>query len=93
MSSSRSRKVSTGPWWLFEFLPKSARRKEWPGRLSLLGLYIPWAEPRPIPNRPWKGVPSDEAFAIHSSAVARIAERGDLFAAVLTDEQELPPIG
>jgi bifunctional non-homologous end joining protein LigD len=24
---------------------------------------------------------------------ARIAERGDLFAAVLTDEQELPPIG
>lgn len=55
-------------------MPKSARLKEWPGRLSLLGLYIPWAEPRPIPNRPWKGVPSDEPFAIHSSAVARVAE-------------------
>jgi uncharacterized protein (DUF2235 family)/membrane protease YdiL (CAAX protease family) len=69
-------KSLTGAWWLFEFLPKSARLKEWPGRLSLLGLYIPWAEPRPIPNRPWKGVRSDERFAIHSSAVARIAEVG-----------------
>jgi membrane protease YdiL (CAAX protease family) len=64
----------TGAWWLFEPLPKSARLKEWPGRLSLLGLYIPWAEPRPIPNRPLKGVPSHEPFAIHSSAVARVAE-------------------
>jgi uncharacterized protein (DUF2235 family)/membrane protease YdiL (CAAX protease family) len=69
-------KSLTGAWWLFEFLPKSARLKEWPGRLSVLGLYIPWAEPRPIPNRPWKGVPSDEPFAVHSSAVARIAEVG-----------------
>jgi uncharacterized protein (DUF2235 family) len=69
-------KSLTGPWWLFEFLPKSARLKEWPNRLGVLGLYIPWAEPRPIPNRPWKGVPSDEPFAIHSSAVARIAEVG-----------------
>ncbi|HEX8513482.1 MAG TPA: DUF2235 domain-containing protein [Allosphingosinicella sp.] len=66
----------TGAWWLFEFLPKSARLKEWPGRLGVLGFYIPWAEPRPIPNRPWKGVPSDDRFAIHSSAVARIAEVG-----------------
>ncbi|HET9640199.1 MAG TPA: DUF2235 domain-containing protein [Allosphingosinicella sp.] len=66
----------TGAWWLFEPLPKNARLKEWPGRRSFLGLYIPWAEPRPIPNRPWKGVPSDDPFAIHSSAVARIAEVG-----------------
>lgn len=70
-------KSLTGAWWLFEPLPKSARLKEWPGRPSVLGLYIPWAEPRPIPNRPWKGMPSDEPFAIHSSAVARIAEVGD----------------
>jgi uncharacterized protein (DUF2235 family)/membrane protease YdiL (CAAX protease family) len=64
----------TGAWWLFEPLPKSAKLKEWPRRRSFLGLYIPWAEPRPIPNRPWKGTPSDEPFAIHSSAIARIAE-------------------
>jgi uncharacterized protein (DUF2235 family)/membrane protease YdiL (CAAX protease family) len=64
----------TGAWWLFEALPRSARLKEWPRRLSLFGLYIPWAEPRPIPNRPWKGRPSSEPFAVHSSAVARIAE-------------------
>lgn len=63
-----------GPWWLLEPLPKSARLKEWPSRLSLLGLYIPWAEPRPVPNRPYKGVPSDEPFAVHSSVVARVAE-------------------
>ncbi|HEX8240397.1 MAG TPA: DUF2235 domain-containing protein [Allosphingosinicella sp.] len=69
-------KSLTGAWWLFEPLPKSARLKEWPGRRSFLGFYIPWAEPRPIPNRPWKGVPSDEPFAVHSSAVARIAEVG-----------------
>lgn len=64
----------TGAWWLLEPLPKRARLKEWPSRRSILGFYIPWAEPRPIPNRPWQGVPSDDAFAIHSSAVARIAE-------------------
>jgi uncharacterized protein (DUF2235 family)/membrane protease YdiL (CAAX protease family) len=67
----------TGAWWLFEPLPKSARLKEWPGRRSFLGLYIPWAEPRPVPNRPWQGVPSGEPFAIHSSAVARVAEVAD----------------
>ncbi|HYW16262.1 MAG TPA: DUF2235 domain-containing protein [Allosphingosinicella sp.] len=63
----------TGAWWLFEPLPKSARLKEWPGRRSFLGFYLPWAEPRPVPNRPWKGVPSSDRFAVHSSAVARIA--------------------
>jgi uncharacterized protein (DUF2235 family)/membrane protease YdiL (CAAX protease family) len=65
----------TGAWWLFEPLPKNARLKEWPRRRAFLGLfYIPWAEPRPIPNRPWQGKPSDEPFAVHSSAVARIAQ-------------------
>jgi uncharacterized protein (DUF2235 family)/membrane protease YdiL (CAAX protease family) len=63
----------TGAWWLFEPLPKLARLKEWPGRRAVLGLYIPWAEPRPIPNRPWKGVPAKDPFLIHSSVLARIA--------------------
>jgi uncharacterized protein (DUF2235 family)/membrane protease YdiL (CAAX protease family) len=63
----------TGPWWLFEIFPKLARLKEWPGRRSFLGLYIPWAEPRPIPNRPWDGKASDDPFFVHSSLIARIA--------------------
>lgn len=65
-------KSLSGPWWLFEFLPKLARLKEWPSRLAFLGLYIPWAEPRPIPNRPWEGKPSPDPFLIHSSVLARI---------------------
>jgi uncharacterized protein (DUF2235 family)/membrane protease YdiL (CAAX protease family) len=63
----------TGPWWLLEILPKLAKLKEWPGQIAFLGLYIPWAEPRPIPNRPKDGVPSPEPFLVHSSVVARIA--------------------
>jgi len=87
----------TGPWWIFEPLPKSAKLKEWPGRPTFLGLfYIPWAEPRPIPNRPWQGVPSDEPFFIHSSAVARIADCPDyrpvnLPAQFAIDSTEGPP--
>ncbi len=67
-------KSLTGPWWLFEAFPKLARLKEWPRRIAFLGLYFPWAEPRPIPNRPWDGKPSPDPFLVHSSAVARIAD-------------------
>ena len=35
-------------WWLLEWLPKSASRRQWPGRKAWLGRYIPWAEPRSI---------------------------------------------
>lgn len=70
-------KSLTGAWWLFEPFPKLARLREWPRRLALLGLYIPWAEPRPIPNRPWKGKPPREPFLVHSSVLARIGERAD----------------
>lgn len=34
-------------WKLLEWIPKSAKRREW-RRWSLLGLYIPWGEPRAI---------------------------------------------
>jgi uncharacterized protein (DUF2235 family)/membrane protease YdiL (CAAX protease family) len=87
----------TGAWWLFEPFPKNAKRKEWPSRRTFLGLfYIPWAEPRPIPNRPWQGVPSDEPFFIHSSAVARVADCADyrpvnLPAEFAIDSTEGPP--
>ncbi len=67
----------TGPWWLLEPLPKWYSLKEWPRRIVFLLFYIPWAEPRPLPNRPWKGVPSPDPFFIHSSAIARIAQCPD----------------
>jgi uncharacterized protein (DUF2235 family) len=39
-----------GPWWILEYLPKSAWYKEWPARKSYFGYYIPDAEPRFIPD-------------------------------------------
>jgi uncharacterized protein (DUF2235 family)/membrane protease YdiL (CAAX protease family) len=63
----------TGAWWLLEALPKWYGYKEWPSRLLvLIWFYFPWAEPRPIPNRPWQGKPADEPFFVHSSVLARI---------------------
>jgi membrane protease YdiL (CAAX protease family) len=69
-------KSLTGAWWLLEPLPKWYKLKEWPRRIVLLFFYFPWAEPRPIPNRPWDGKPSDQPFFIHSSVLARIAALG-----------------
>ena len=51
-----------GAWWLLEFLPKSAKYKEWPARQSEFGFYIPNAEPRLIP----------EGAFIHESVVKRM---------------------
>jgi uncharacterized protein (DUF2235 family)/membrane protease YdiL (CAAX protease family) len=69
-------KSLTGAWWLLEPLPKWYKLKEWPRRIVWLFFYFPWAEPRPIPNRPWEGKPSDQPFLIHSSVLARIAALG-----------------
>jgi len=52
----------SGAWWLLEYLPKSAKYKEWPERKVHFGYYIPHGEPRFIP---------DGAF-IHESAVLRM---------------------
>ena len=51
-----------GAWWILEFLPKSAKYKEWPARQTYFGFYIPDAEPRLIP---------EDAF-IHKSVVKRM---------------------
>ncbi|WOH66045.1 DUF2235 domain-containing protein [Bradyrhizobium sp. BWA-3-5] len=51
-----------GAWWLLEYLPKSARYKEWPARQSYFGYYIPDAEPRFIPD----------GAVIHESALQRM---------------------
>lgn len=38
-------------WWPLEIFPKLKKWREWPqGRPAFLGLYIPFAEPRPIPG-------------------------------------------
>jgi hypothetical protein len=56
-----------GAWWLLEFVPKLARYKEWPAREVHFGVYIPDAEPRPIP----------EDALVHESVVKRMdAVRG-----------------
>lgn len=51
-----------GAWWLLEYLPKSARYKEWPARPVHFGWYIPDAEPRLIPDGAW----------VHESVVQRM---------------------
>jgi uncharacterized protein (DUF2235 family) len=43
-------KSLTWGWKIFEILPKRASRREWK-RSSLFGLYLPWGEPRLIPDR------------------------------------------
>jgi uncharacterized protein (DUF2235 family) len=56
-------KSLTGLWWLLEVIPKRTKWREWLRRPSLLGFYLPLAEPRPIP----------EDALIHGSAFERIA--------------------
>jgi len=36
-------------WRILEWLPKRAKRRDWPGRPAILGFYLPRAEPRSIP--------------------------------------------
>lgn len=40
----------TFAWWPLEWIPKRAARREWRDRRALLGLYLPRAEPRHIPQ-------------------------------------------
>jgi uncharacterized protein (DUF2235 family) len=51
-----------GAWWILEYIPKSAKYKEWPARESRFGFYIPEAEPRLI----------REGAVIHESVVKRM---------------------
>jgi hypothetical protein len=37
-------------WWILEPLPKAVKYRDWPRRRALFGIYIPWGEPRLIPN-------------------------------------------
>jgi uncharacterized protein (DUF2235 family) len=51
-----------GAWWILEYIPKSAKYKEWPPRQTYFGWYIPDAEPRLIP----------EGAIVHESAIKRM---------------------
>lgn len=66
----------TWAWRLLEFLPKRTKWKEWPGRMSLLGFFIPRSEPRPI----------NPSAMIHPSVSDRLRLRDDY------DPENLPPI-
>ena len=52
----------SGAWWLLEFLPKSAKYREWPERQVYFSWYIPDGEPRLIPD----------GAVIHESALKRM---------------------
>jgi uncharacterized protein (DUF2235 family) len=52
----------SGAWWILEYIPKSAKYKEWPARKTYFGYYIPDAEPRRIPD----------GAIIHESALLRM---------------------
>ncbi|OAF13485.1 hypothetical protein AYJ54_05735 [Bradyrhizobium centrolobii] len=53
----------TPAWRVLEYLPKSAKYKEWPERKVHFGFYIPDCEPRVIP----------EGAHVHESVVKRMA--------------------
>jgi hypothetical protein len=48
-------------WRILEYIPRRSKWKQWPGRRSFLGFYLPRAEPRPIP----------EGTLIHRSVIER----------------------
>ena len=52
----------SGAWWILEYLPKSAKYREWPERQVYFGWYIPDGEPRLIPD----------GAMIHESALLRM---------------------
>ncbi|NOX96418.1 MAG: DUF2235 domain-containing protein [Alphaproteobacteria bacterium] len=54
----------TPAWAWMEFVPKRSKHKEWPGRKSVLGFYLPLSEPRLIP----------EGANIHQSVVDRLSD-------------------
>jgi hypothetical protein len=54
-------------WRVLEYLPKSAKYKEWPERKVFLGFYIPDCEPRLIP----------EGAHVHESVLKRMAVEPD----------------
>lgn len=57
----------SGLWWILEIVPRKLKWRRWPTRSQSSGFYIPWAEPRFIP----------EGALIHKSVVARMKKLTD----------------
>ena len=57
----------TAAWRILEYLPKSAKYREWPERKVQFGFYIPDAEPRLVP----------EGASIHASVLKRMEDFAD----------------
>lgn len=72
----------TAAWRLLEFLPKSAKYKEWPARQVHLGFYIPDCEPRVIPD----------GAHVHESVVKRMDEMPDYRPVNLPARYEVVPM-
>lgn len=71
-----------GAWRILEFLPKSAKHREWLARQVCFGFYIPDAEPRPIP----------EGAVIHESVVKRMEKVSDYRPVNLPAKYETVPM-
>jgi len=69
-------------WRILEYVPKADEYKEWPARKSVLGHYIPDAEPRPIPNN---------AF-VHESVVRRMEKVGEYRPVNLPAQYQVVPM-
>lgn len=60
-ATGKSHRTLVWFWLLLEVIPKPASLRDWPRRWSILGFYIPWGEPRTIP----------EGSLIHKSVMDR----------------------
>jgi uncharacterized protein (DUF2235 family) len=72
----------TAAWKILEYVPKSDRYKEWRSRPSVMGFYLPRAEPRPIP----------EGAHIHGSVIARMDALGSYRPINLPKEYAVVPM-
>ena len=70
---------TTWGWWPLEVLPKRVTWREWPGRRSLAGFYLPLAEPRRIP----------EGAKLHRSVMARLSLVEDYRPSNLPDARDI----
>lgn len=80
--SGELHKSLNGAWRLLEFLPKSAKYREWPQRKTLFGFYIPGGEPRFIP----------EGAYVHESVVKRMEQMPDYRPVNLPAQFQIVPL-
>jgi hypothetical protein len=72
----------TSPWQFLEYWPKSDRYKEYNGRRSALGYYIPRGEPRVVPEGSW----------VHESVITRAGSSGTRSVVALPTNYQVVPM-